>query len=33
VHRVSAAITSNLGSPAVRGHFASAAHTFDVVLP
>jgi hypothetical protein len=33
VHRVSAAITSNMGSPAVPGHFASAAHTFDVVLP
>jgi len=33
VHSVSAAITSNMGSPAVRGHFASAANEFNVVQP
>ena len=33
VHGVSAAITSNMGSPAVRGHFASAASEFKVVNP
>jgi hypothetical protein len=33
VHSVSAAITSNMGSPAVRGHFASAANEFKVVSP
>jgi hypothetical protein len=33
VHSVSVAITSNMGSPAVRGHFASAASEFNVVQP
>ena len=33
VHSVSAAITSNMGSPAVRGHFASRANEFNVVNP
>lgn len=33
LHSVSAAITSNMGSPAVRGHFASAASGFKVVQP
>jgi len=33
VHSVSAAITSNMGSPAVRGHFASPANEFNVVNP
>ncbi len=33
VHSVSAAITSNMGSPAVRGHFASPANAFNVVNP
>ena len=33
VQRVSTAITSNMGSPAVRGHFASAASEFNVVNP
>lgn len=33
VQRVSPTITSNMGSPAVRGHFASAASEFDVVNP
>jgi hypothetical protein len=31
--RVSAAITSNMGSPAVQGYFASPVSGFDVVLP
>ena len=31
VHSISAAITSNMGSPAVRGRFASAANEFNVV--
>ena len=31
--RVTTAITSNMGSPAVRGHFASAASEFNVVNP
>lgn len=31
VHVVSATITSNMGSPAVRGSFASASSAFDVV--
>jgi hypothetical protein len=31
VQRVSTTITSNMGSPAVRGYFASAANEFDVV--
>lgn len=31
VQRVSTAITSNMGSPAVRGHFASPVDAFDVV--
>ena len=31
--RVSTTITSNMGSPAVRGHFASAASEFNVVNP
>jgi len=30
---VSTAITSNMGSPGVRGHFASAANGFNVVAP
>lgn len=30
---VSATITSNMGSPAVRGHFASPANGFNVVNP
>ena len=33
VQEVSTAITSNMGSPAVRGHFASAANEFNVVAP
>ena len=33
VHNISAAITSNMGSPAVRGHFASPASEFKVVNP
>lgn len=33
VHGVSATITSNMGSPAVRGRFASADARFDVVQP
>lgn len=33
VQNVSAAITSNMGSPAVRGYFASAANEFNVVQP
>jgi hypothetical protein len=33
VHSVSVAITSNMGSPPVRGHFASAASEFSVVAP
>ncbi len=33
VYSVSAAITSNMGSPAVRGQFASAANEFNVVNP
>lgn len=33
VHSVSAAITSNMGSPAVRGHFASQSNEFNVVPP
>jgi hypothetical protein len=33
VHSVSVAITSNMGSPAVRGHFASPANEFNVVNP
>ena len=33
VQRVSTTITSNMGSPAVRGHFASAANEFKVVSP
>jgi hypothetical protein len=31
VQSVSPTITSNMGSPAVRGHFVSAANEFDVV--
>ena len=30
---VSTSITSNMGSPAVRGHFVSAANVFNVVIP
>jgi hypothetical protein len=30
---ISAAITSNMGSPAVRGHFVSAGNEFQVVQP
>jgi hypothetical protein len=33
VQRVSTTITSNMGSPAARGHFASAASEFNVVNP
>jgi hypothetical protein len=33
VQSVSTSITSNMGSPAVRGHFASAANEFNVVNP
>ena len=33
VHRVSATIASNMGSPAVRGHFASPVNEFNVVGP
>ena len=33
VQSVSATITSNMGSPAVRGHFASAANEFNVASP
>ena len=33
VQRISTTITSNMGSPAVRGHFASAASEFAVVNP
>ena len=33
VQRVSTTITSNMGSPRVRGHFASAADAFEVVNP
>ena len=33
VQRISTAITSNMGSPPVRGQFASAANEFNVVDP
>lgn len=33
VQSVSTTITSNMGSPAVRGHFASPANEFNVVNP
>ena len=33
VQSVSTSITSNMGSPAVRGHFASAGYKFNVVMP
>ncbi len=33
VQSVSTTITSNMGSPAVRGHFASPANEFNVVSP
>ena len=33
VQRVSTTITSNMGSPAVRGYFASRADEFNVVNP
>ena len=33
VQRISTAVTSNMGSPAVRGHFASPADEFTVVNP
>ncbi len=33
VQSVSATITSNMGSPAVRGHFASPTNEFNVVTP
>src|SRR5688500_7557954 len=33
VQRISTTITSNMGSPSVRGYFASAASEFDVVNP
>ena len=31
VQNIATAITSNMGSPAVRGHFASASYEFNVV--
>jgi len=33
VQSVSTTITSNMGSPAVRGYFASPANEFNVVIP
>ena len=33
VHGVSAAITSNMGSPVARGRFAGSVYKFNVVLP
>ena len=33
IQRVSATITSNMGSPPMRGYFASAADEFSVVIP
>ena len=33
VQRLSATITSNMGSPAVRGHFAARADQFNVLNP
>ena len=33
VQSVSTAITSNMGSPAVKGHFASPASAFEIVNP
>ena len=33
VQSVSTTITSNMGSPAVRGHFASPANDFNIVSP
>lgn len=33
VQRISTSITANMGSPAVRGRFASRSDTFDVVGP
>ena len=33
VQKVSTTITSNMGSPAVRGHFASRVNEFNVVNP
>lgn len=33
VQSVSTAITSNMGSPSVRGHFVSPANEFKVVMP
>ena len=33
VQRISATVTSNMGSPALRGHFASPANEFKVVNP
>ena len=33
VRRISATVTSNMGSPAVRGHFAGQANEFNVVNP
>jgi hypothetical protein len=33
LQRVSTTITSNMGSPPVRGHFASADNEFNVVIP
>jgi hypothetical protein len=33
VHTISAAITSNMGSPVVPGHFASQINEFNVVRP
>ena len=33
VQSVSTSITSNMGSPPVRGHFASSANAFNVAMP
>ena len=33
IHRLSTTITSNMGSPAVKGRFVSAGDTFHVVSP
>jgi hypothetical protein len=33
VQSISTTITSNMGSPAVQGHFVSAANEFNVVMP
>ena len=33
VHSVSATITSNMGSPPLRGHFVSSSSEFNIVSP